>query len=784
MQIFLTALVLFMIETAMFHLLQFTHDSLESTLVISYALLGLALGSIATYLWPASKVINFPLLAFLLIVSIALAFINITQFPNLIRMSPVLVCPFLIGNVIVTSLFRIGNVNHLYLFDLAGATTGILLCTAAIPLLKSEGTLIVSIVILCLAGFTFTPQGSNGRLVRAVFLFVAVGSLLALAANERWHFLRLEEIARSEVKDFFRARNSGAPCLFSRDSMVTRVSIFPARDGDHTYRAFDGSASAWSAHAYFDGQSNDVVDSAALESFRNDPRIPFMYSEEGQQHTFFDPLPRVLIIGASAQGIMKSVKLLVRDWSLIDAVEINPAVVTLMRNELFELSGRAYENVDVTTMDARAYIKNCAWQYDLITMMNTQTKSVIGNIGEPDFIHTCDAIEEYFDHLSDRGFVLLEERGENPIARMAIYRLLNNFRKVLEKRGVERPEEHFFIYRVNEKTKDPNGWYTFIAVKRTPIAAIEAAYFMRWIESRHKIEYVQEQAESPDMDVTHMFHTQLEFLQGRGGAGDYARFIRSRNAESFWGPGVRLTPTSDDSPYLFDVFMPRREMRDLLRTTGLTCAALLGAIVAFGITRRGRASAAQVPYFAYFLFLGLGYFILEMTLLKFYQSSAGSPTNAMVFILGGLLLSSGIGSYCSKMYSERLVALSFLGIVVTALYHVFAGNHLIGLVGGPLLLRNILTAASIFPLGYLMGIPFPFGLEQAKRMLPDLHVPLCVAVNCLASAFGIVLGLYLSVAIGFRATALIAVGAYICAVILLRLFVSRKAGPVAALGKP
>ena len=39
-QVFFTAFVFFFLETSLFHLLQYTHSHLESTLVICYALLG------------------------------------------------------------------------------------------------------------------------------------------------------------------------------------------------------------------------------------------------------------------------------------------------------------------------------------------------------------------------------------------------------------------------------------------------------------------------------------------------------------------------------------------------------------------------------------------------------------------------------------------------------------------------------------------------------------------------------------------------------------------------
>jgi hypothetical protein len=110
-------------------------------------------------------------------------------------------------------------------------------------------------------------------------------------------------------------------------------------------------------------------------------------------------------------------------------------------------------------------------------MMNTYTVQNIGYFGEPDFIHTSDAIDEYFDHLNDSGFLLLEERDENVRSRYAIFRLLNNIIYVLDKRGYSEPERHFFIYNVNmDKAKCRWGWNTFIVVKKTPITVSERVY--------------------------------------------------------------------------------------------------------------------------------------------------------------------------------------------------------------------------------------------------------------------------------------------------------------------
>jgi len=680
-----------------------------------------------------------------------------------------MVFPFMMGNIIITFFFRTENTNRIYFFDLAGATCGIFFSVVTIPLLKTENALLMCIALMSCVGFLFSKK--KNKVLRAVFYIFFIICLAAMATNLQWHVLNLEKIARGgrtdRTKDFYSFRKKGLPFLFSRDNLVARVSVYTDYSDEKT-RTYDGKLSTEFQWVCFDGDSNDSVNKLDLHVYRNDPRIPFMYFEDGIQYTLFDPPPRVFIIGTSAEGIVKSVKFLVKDVSLIDTVEINPAIVRMMQNELFELSGRAYENVDVKIMDARAYLEHSKEHYDIITMMNTYTVQNIAYFGEPDFIHTRDAIDEYFDHLNDRGFLLLEERDVSTRSRYAIFRLLNNIIYVLDKRGYKEPEKHFLIYNLNvDKAKYRWGWYTFIIVKKTPITASEREYFHRWIDSRNNIEYILKQEKSPDMDLTYIYHTQLEYLFGENIETDYSRFFQSEDRDAFWGKEVRLTTTSDDNPYIFDVFKNRKEIEQLLTILGGICAAILCvAAVIFAVTQRGKPFKSALPFISYFILLGLGYFIIEITLLKLYQCHTGSPTNSLVFVLGGLLLSSGIGSYFSRDYSSKKILWSFLGIVLFSSYHIFANRHLLHLMGVPVWAENLIITVTLFPLGFCMGIPFPFGIEKVKQTFTELHVPVFVAINSLASAFGIALGLYMSVALGFILTSILGVGCYAGALIL------------------
>jgi hypothetical protein len=359
--------------------------------------------------------------------------------------------------------------------------------------------------------------------------------------------------------------------------------------------------------------------------------------------------------------------------------------------------------------------------------------------------------------------------------------MLNNCLTALEDRGWREPERHLFIYNVNtSKSEYRLGLYTFIVVKKTPITDRELAYFGKWIASRHYIEYELEQEAAPDMDFTFDYHTQLEYLPGEATATTYFQFMEGGNRTDLFGPDVRLSPTTDMKPYIFDVYTNRTDVKQLLMKMGVLCAGVFClALVLFFLTQRETPAAASVPFIFYFLLLGLGYFVIEIALMKLYQSHTGSPTNSLIFVLAGLLLSSGLGSYFSRNDSPKKAVWAFLGIVVFAAYHIFLGRTLLHRLGIPMWAENIMISLTVLPLGFCMGIPYPFGIEGVKFVFTEKQVPIFVAINCLASAFGITFGLYLSVALGFIGMAVVGIGCYACALGLFAICTRQKVAAIA-----
>ncbi|MFZ3085966.1 MAG: hypothetical protein WA097_04870, partial [Candidatus Hydromicrobium sp.] len=159
--------------------------------------------------------------------------------------------------------------------------------------------------------------------------------------------------------------------ILSKDNLVSRISVYKRTTNDGKSTIF----------VNFDGYPDDRITSLDAALWKNDNRIPFMFTKNEKEYRLFEEDPHVLIIGTAAQGIVKPIKHLTRNYSLIKGIEINPGVVSIMENEFLEYSGRAYEDISIDIIDARTFLKNTEDKYDLITLLNTYKTKNIGSIG-------------------------------------------------------------------------------------------------------------------------------------------------------------------------------------------------------------------------------------------------------------------------------------------------------------------------------------------------------------------------------------------------------------------
>jgi hypothetical protein len=162
----------------------------------------------------------------------------------------------------------------------------------------------------------------------------------------------------------------------------------------------------------------------------------------------------------------------------------------------------------------------------------------------------------------------------------------------------------------------------------------------------------------------------------------------------------------------------------------------------------------------YFIAVGFGYILVEISLIQRFVLFLGHPTYALTVVVFLLLLSSGIGSVAARRWisgSNRVLPL--LGLIAgLILLNVLVLPWLLSLaIGLPFALKLGLSGLVLAPLGFLMGMPFPTGLRLVKT------VEWAWALNAAASVLGSVMAMIIAIHYGLTVTLVCAAVAYLLA---------------------
>jgi hypothetical protein len=186
---------------------------------------------------------------------------------------------------------------------------------------------------------------------------------------------------------------------------------------------------------------------------------------------------------------------------------------------------------------------------------------------------------------------------------------------------------------------------------------------------------------------------------------------------------------------------------------------LAGSIILLPLVIRRPANDTrpQISLFQpllYFGFIGLAFLLVEIPLLQRFILYLGNPAYALTAVLFSILLFSAIGSQVSHRIPHRsaLLALVFLAFV-TPYGLPFIFSQTLGL---SFPLRILLTTLILAPIGFLMGIPFPAGVQWLETLQSDIEVVRVQhqiswvwATNGAASVVSSVLAALLALTLGF-----------------------------------
>src|SRR6185312_13095050 len=456
----------------------------------------------------------------------------------------------------------------------------------------------------------------------------------------------------------------------------------------------------------------------------------------------------------------------------VTGIEINPIIVNdVMRGAYADYSYHLYDlpQVHIHVQDGRSYIRSSHDRYDVVqmTLVDTWASTAAGAFAlSENNLYTLEAFREYFDHLKPDGMIAIT-RWEFKRPREAL-RVVSQGIEALHQLGVADPRNNFVIIADGGLNED--GRPVLVLAKKSAFTPQEYAAIAAHVRANPNLVWL-----NPDPQ-----HAGLQPLPQA--AQVFQNLIASNDPVAFARDyAYNVGPVDDNAPFFFFTLKTAYVLKNIAAGTGkgmdwrinlgvvvlgMLLIISLVAVLAFLILplllhgRELGASRPTLPSLIYFIALGFGYILVEISLIQRFVLFLGHPTYALTVVVFLLLLSSGAGSIAARRLlsgANRLLPLLALITAIIGVYLVLVPWLLATTVGYPFLLKLLLSGLVLVPLGFFMGMPFPTGLGLVDT------VEWAWALNAAASVLGSVMAMVIAIHFGLTVTLACAAAAYLLA---------------------
>jgi hypothetical protein len=646
------------------------------------------------------------------------------------------------------------DVRRLYFWDLAGAALG---CLLAVPLQRTIGPpAMVLLSLVAFAGLGLMIAVRSGHGMRLAGAGLAVAAVAAFLVNT-------QDVRTDDTKTLRRTDNIAAGdwgAVFRVDAVSLGYLQILHHDG------------LWGSSIWrYDGMPETTV------RFETDGRqIPWAALGRTPE--------RLLIIGAAGGNEIQAA--LTYGVGHVDAVELNPVTHELLTDTFAEYSGNIANlpNVNYVQGDGRTFLARSDVDYDLIWFVapdsyaasNAATSGAF--VLSESYLYTREMIETAFDHLTPDGLMVaqfgdfdFETRPTRTArylvtARDALGDDVGDFDQHVAL-VVERPDVE--ISRVSTIALSPTAFGSgsvervLTAIGNVPTA--RAVHLPGGVGTQEGITAELINADDEQFD-------QL--------VDDYPFDISSITDDRpfFW----HFTPYADvltnfsrgmeDS----EIAIGERLLLMLLFVAILVAAVLLW--LPFLVSRRAVDDRpGGVPdrwrLLVYFAALGLGFMVVEISMIQRFSLLLGYPTLSLSVSLFTLLISTALGARWSlwiQVDVRRRLTFTLAGMwVVTLLYLLISDSVTERVLAWDQIWRILLAVVMLFPVGVMLGMFLPTGIDRARSVAAINHadegrlVAWCWAVNGFFSVIGSTSTTMLSMTFGFDRTIVIGLVLYLVA---------------------
>jgi len=668
--------------------------------------------------------------------------------------------PFFAAGMAMAAAFRAAATpNRLYFADLVGAGLGCAVAVSAIWILGAPGAATAAAAIFATASVIAAPPARRARRV-------GVGAAIVVGCAA---FVALVPFRPSGEKFLAKVMESGIEPIYSRWSPIFRVDLYrsPTEGRKASQRGVSPNFQGTTPRVNF--IAHDGGAEAPMYEFKGGAdEVDFLRENVAALPYLVTQRPRVLVIGLG--GGFDVLNALTHDASQVVGVELDPVTVELVR-DYASFNGRILsdERVSVVAAEGRSFLRHSTDRYDIIQLTGVDTLSALSTgayMLAESYLYTVDAFEEYLEHLSDGGTLSImtaDRHWKGGGARFSLRHVMN-FIAAAERLGIRDVAAH-------------------VAIVATPADVSEMVLLFRREAFRpEETQAMRRFAESKGFEIWH--------LPDSAPTTPHTQLLTSDPAERealLHSLPLNVEATPDDRPFFFHFYRWRDllggarwevDVGHTLATGQLVLVAILvvAILTSVGlilgpllITRRLRRPGA-LRFGGYFAAIGLGFMLLEISMIQRSILFLGHPTYSIAVILMSLLTWTGLGSALAgriRAAEQTLIRAALVILLVLIACYAWGLPVLFARwLGASAEWRYLLVVLLLMPLGLTLGVFFPTGLRVA-RAHAEAFVPWAWGANGAASVVGSILSIVLAISFGFRAVLLLAAVVYLIGVAIL-----------------
>jgi len=768
----------------LFSIIQWHHFAY---MIISLALLGYGVSGVflalnrnrLTRIFPSAIIINLLLFSF----SAPACFLLAQQIPfnpaeilwtpiqllYLCSIYLLLTLPFFFAaNVIGLSLYQYQEeVSSIYAADLFGAGVGSVGVILLLFVMFPEKILIVLVLMgiaatLIVSRYTFRGQAVYTKHWTDVSIIIGAATAFALTG---WMTLNISS---------YKSQNQlllvpGTKVIARYSSPLGLITV--VKSSDTPLRHAPGlSLNATTEPPEQLAVFTDADNMTAITRYNGNPgTVSYLDQTTSALPYHLKQLSNILILGAGTgsdilQANYHSIK-------HIDAVELNPQVIDLVKEKYADFAGRIYSsaNLNLHTDEARGYVATTKNTYDLIniSLLDAFGASAAGLYSMAEnYLYTEQAIKQYLRHVNPNGYlsitrwIKIPPRDEPKLLATVIYALKQT------------NTQQLVMIR---------SWQTSTLIVKNGVISVEEINRLKHFCHERSFDMVyypgiseQEVNKFNIQPQPYLYQATIALLSAESHA-----FIDDYK--------FNIEPATDDRPYFFHFFKWQTlpEIVSVLSSGGifllesgylLLIAALLQAILAslllialplwlwkskLGIKP---GSGRHLRMLVYFFCLGLAFLFIEIAFIQKFILVLHHPLYAITVVLSAFLLSAGAGSRFSKRLSQTpaksVIMLPIAVIsVVSICYSLGFGSITAFLLETGTITRYAFSILLIAPLGFCMGMPFPMALARISQTTPAL-IPWAWGINGCASVISAILATLIAMQFGFSVLIFLAIALY------------------------